>query len=152
VQPSNLSNILLVTNGAAVNNMGAFGWIIGTKTGTQLATGSGPVFGFDPWSYRAKTDGCLPGMTFVQLTFHLCQHPMHRILLSVCFDNQGLLKKQISFWKFALAKYSAALHSKWDILISIYNIMVTFPQLPELKHAYGHPDLNINFADLSLDA
>jgi hypothetical protein len=69
---------------------------------------------------------------------------MHRIMLSVCFDNLGLLKKETSFWKFALAKYIAALHSKWNILSSVYNIMDTFPQLPELKHVY------INFADLPL--
>lgn len=68
-QPSDLSKIMLVTDGGAADNMGTFGWIIGTTTGFRLAAGSGPVFGFDPCSYRAETYGCRAGMTFVQLAF-----------------------------------------------------------------------------------
>jgi hypothetical protein len=49
--------------------MSTFGWIIGTTCGTRLAAGSGPVFGFNPRSYRAETSGCRAGMTFVQLVF-----------------------------------------------------------------------------------
>jgi hypothetical protein len=72
--------------------------------------------------------------------------------LSVRFDNQGLLKKQTSFRKFALAKYSAALHSEWDAIISIYNLMDRFPRLPVLKHVFGHQDNDLAYADLHLDA
>jgi hypothetical protein len=39
--------------------------------------------------------------------------------LELRFDNQALLKKETSFRKFALAKYSAALHSEWDAVISV---------------------------------
>jgi hypothetical protein len=72
-QASDLSHTLLVTDGGAVDNMGTFGWIIGTTSGTRLAAGSGPVFGFDPRSYRAETYGCRAGMTFVQLVFQFCR-------------------------------------------------------------------------------
>jgi hypothetical protein len=94
---------MLVTDGGAAANMGTFGWIIGTNDGARLASGSGPVFGFDPRSYRAETYRCRAGMTFVQLAFLFCHLPMHGSL-SVRFDNQGLLKKQLSFREFALAK------------------------------------------------
>jgi exonuclease III len=150
-QAADLSAILLVTDGGAANNMGSFGWIIGTLSGTRLASGSGPVFGFDPRSYRAETYGCRAGMTFVQLAFQYCRRPM-KGTLSVSFDNQGLLKKQKAFQKFALAKYSAALHSEWDAIIAVYHLMQHFPQLPELNHVYGHQDLDIDYADLPLDA
>ncbi len=123
-QASDLSKILLVTDGGAANQMGTFGWIIGTTSGTRLAAGSGPVFGYDPRSYRAETYGCRAGMTFVQLVFQFCRRPMSGTL-EVRFDNQGLLKKQQSFRKFALAKYSAALHSEWDAVISVYNLTST---------------------------
>jgi hypothetical protein len=72
--------------------------------------------------------------------------------LSVRFDNQGLLKKQTSFRKFALTKYSAALHSEWDAIISVYNLMDRFPQLPVLKHVFGHQDNSLDYDDLPLDA
>jgi hypothetical protein len=90
-------------------------------------------------------------MTFVQLVFEFCRRPMSGTL-KVRFDNQGLLKKQTSFRKFALAKYSAALHSEWEAVISVYNMMDRFPNLPVLKHVYGHQDKDIAFADLPLDA
>jgi hypothetical protein len=142
---------MLVTDGGAAANMGTFGWIIGTNDGARLASGSGPVFGFDPRSYRAETYGCRAGMTFVQLTFLFCRLPMHGSL-SVRFDNQGLLKKQVSFRKFALAKYSAALHSEWDAIISVSNLMDRFPQLPVLQHVFGHQDDSLDYDDLPLDA
>ena len=125
---------------------GTFGWIIGTTDGLRLAAGSGPVFRFDPRSYRAETYGCRSGMTFVQLAFRFCHLPM-RGTHSVRFDNQGLLKKQSSFRKFALAKYSAALHSEWDAIISVYNLMDRFPQLPVLEHVLGHRDKELDYDD-----
>jgi hypothetical protein len=90
-------------------------------------------------------------MTFVQLTFRFCRLPMHGSL-SVRFDNQGLLKKQASFRKFSLAKYSAVLHSEWDAIISVYNLMDRFPQPPVLKHVFGHQDNSLAYDDLPLDA
>ena len=131
--------------------MGSFGWIVGTTSGTRLAAGSGPVFGLDPCSYRVETYGCCAGMTFIQLVFQFCNCTMLGTLL-VRFDNQGLLKKQVTFRKFALAKYSAALHLEWDAIISVYNLMDRFPSLPQLKHVYGHQDLEVDYADLPLDA
>jgi hypothetical protein len=90
-------------------------------------------------------------MTFLQLVFQYCNVPMTGTL-SVRFDNQGLLKKQTTFRKYTLAKFSAALHSEWDAIISVYNLMDRFPQLPELKHVYGHQDSDFDYADLPLDA
>jgi hypothetical protein len=150
-QASDLSHALLVTDGGAADNMGTFGWIIGTTSGTHLAAGSDPVFGFDPRSYRAETYGCRAGMTFVQLVFQFCRRTMTGTL-EVRFDNQGLLKKRTSFRKFALAKYSAALHSEWNAVISVYNPLDRFPNLPVLKHVNGHQDEDIASADLPLDA
>jgi hypothetical protein len=142
---------MLVTDGGALETTGSFGWIIGTKTGTRLAAGSGPVFGFDPRSYRAETYGCRAGMSLFQLAFTFCNSQMTGTL-SVRFDNQGLLKKQASFRKFALSRFSSALHSEWDALISVYNLMDRFPKLPILKHVLGHQDLALDYSDLPLDA
>ncbi len=61
---SDLNNILLVTDGGALETTGSFGWSIGTNTRIQQADGSGPVFGFDPRLYRAETYGCRSGMFF----------------------------------------------------------------------------------------
>jgi hypothetical protein len=94
-----------------------------------------------------KPIGCRAGMTFVQLAFRFCRLPMTGTL-SVRFDNQGLLKKQSSFQKFALAKYSAALHSEWDAIISVYNLMDKFPQLPVLEHVLCHQDKDLDYEDL----
>jgi hypothetical protein len=45
---SDLSQIMLVTDSGAAENMGTFGWIIGTTEGLRLASGSGPVSGLIP--------------------------------------------------------------------------------------------------------
>jgi exonuclease III len=150
-QATDLTQILLVCDGGAADNMGTFGWIIGTTAGTRLVSGSGPVFGFDPRSYRAETYGCRSGLTFITLAFRFCKIPMTGTL-SVRCDNLGLIKKQASFRKFALAKHSAALHSEWDALISVYHLMDEFPALPKLQHVLGHQDNEVAYQDLPLDA
>jgi hypothetical protein len=58
----------------------------------------------------------------------------------------------VSFHKFALAKYIAALHSEWDAIVSVYNLMDWFPNLPVPEHLFGQHDLEINYANLPLDA
>ena len=150
-QANDLSQLLLVCDGGAADNMGTFGWIIGTITGVRLASGSGPVFGFDPRSYRAETYGCRSGLTFIKLAFRFCQLSMTGTL-SVRCDNLGLIKKQAYFRKFALAKHSAALHSEWDALISVFHLMDDFPSLPKLSHVLGHQDNDLAYQDLPLDA
>ena len=150
-QATDLSKILLVCDGGAADNMGTFGWIIGTSSGTRLASGSGPVFGFDPRSYRSETYGCRSGLSFIKLAFSFCNLPMTGTL-SVRCDNLGLIKKQASFRKFALAKYSAALHSKWDALISVFHLMNDFPAVPKLTHVLGHQDNDLAYQDLPLAA
>ena len=150
-QAADLSKLLLVCDGGAAANMGTFGWIVGTITGTRLASGSGPVFGFDPRSYRAEIYGCRSGLTFIKLAFQFSQLPMTGTL-SVRCDNLGLIKKQASFRKFALAKYSATLHSEWDALISVFHLMNDFPEVPQLTHILGHQDNDFSYQDLPLDA
>jgi hypothetical protein len=90
-------------------------------------------------------------MSLFQIALNFCDCNMTGTL-SVSFDNQGLLKKQASFCKFALARFSSALHSEWDALISVYNLMDRFPKLPFLKHVLGHQDLELDYSDLPLDA
>jgi hypothetical protein len=85
-QAFHLSHTLLVNDGGAAKNMATFGWIIGTTSGTRLAAGSGPVFGFDPRSYHAETCGFRTGMTLVQLVFQFCRRTMSGTL-EVRFDN-----------------------------------------------------------------
>lgn len=48
---SNPKDILLVSDGGAVNHLGSFGWILGLQDGTRLAHGSGIAFGQDPHSF-----------------------------------------------------------------------------------------------------
>jgi hypothetical protein len=150
-QESNLDQIMLVIDRGALETTGSFGWIIGTKNGKQLVAGSGLVFGYDPRSYRAETYGCRSGMYFFQLTFRYCQSTMLGTL-TVKFNNQGLLKKHASFRNFDLAQFSSALHSEWDALISVYNLMDRFPKLPVLQHVLGHQDTDLDYSDLPLDA
>ncbi len=150
-QASDLTQLLLVCDGGAADNMGTFGWIIGTTTGTRLVSGSGPVFGFDPRSYRAETYGCRSGLTFITLAFRFCQLPM-KGTLSIRCNSLGLIKKQASFRKFALAKYSAALHSEWDALISVFHLMNEFPEFPKLQHVLGHHDDDLSYQELPHDA
>jgi hypothetical protein len=88
-----LSDIILVSDGGALDNIGSFGWVVSTTEGERLARGSGSVFGSDPRSYRAEGHGAKAGTLFVQHCFYYCNMPIPPGQFTFYCDNQGLLKK-----------------------------------------------------------
>ena len=50
--------ILLVSDGGAIDVYGSYGWILSDCGGNRLAHGTGPAYGHDPNSYRAEISGC----------------------------------------------------------------------------------------------
>lgn len=60
-----LSEIILVSDGGAVDDYGSYGWVVGNLDGERIAKGSGSVFGNDPRSYRAEGHGAKAGMLFL---------------------------------------------------------------------------------------
>jgi hypothetical protein len=73
---SDLSQVLVATDGGATDDYGSFGWVIALKSGQRLAQGQGITFGYDPRSYRAENYGCKAAHTFIQLACKFLHRPI----------------------------------------------------------------------------
>ena len=144
-----LSNLVIVSDGGAIPYQASFGWIISTQSGIHLASGQGPVFGYDPRSYRAEAYGCKAALTFVSLAHEFCDSRPQGIL-QVYYDNLGLKKKLDYFNSYRLAIVKTVLDSEWDVLNGIHSLTKTFPALPVFTHVLGHQDDTIPYTQLPL--
>jgi hypothetical protein len=62
---TNLSDVILVSDGGAMDNHGLFGWVLGLQDGTRLAHANGIVYGHEPRSYCAEGYGAKAGALFL---------------------------------------------------------------------------------------
>ena len=141
---TSLREVILVTDGGAAADYGSFGWVLGLLNGTQLAQGSGVVFGHDPKSYRAEAHGAKAGSLFLM---HLFRYHEHRLQpdddgFQYYCDNEGLNKKLLVFRTHENALTSTCLHSEWDIISAIHSTHNAFQWMPSLFHVKSHQDDN----------
>jgi hypothetical protein len=110
------------------------------------------VPGFDPRSYRAEEYGMIGRLLFLHHLYLYCGHlqllPLHKIYR----DNLGLITKVNKLLLFRLASTQAALHSKFDVLATIHDILKDFSLPPTISHIKGHQDNPKPYEDLSLPA
>jgi hypothetical protein len=132
--------IIVVSDGGAVQNYGSFGWVIGHKDGRRLAQGSGSAFGFDPKSYWAEGYGAKACHLFILHCFKYCERSIPSGQFTFYCDNQGLLKKLMYLRSYKKAVYATCLHSEWDIVSSVHHLQSRFDPPPELSHVKGHQD------------
>jgi hypothetical protein len=151
---SDLQDVILVSDGGAMDNHGLFGWVLGLQNGTCLAHGFGIVFGHKPRSYRAEGYGAKAAALFL---WHLFQYSNCTIpdapeagRFNYHCDNQVLLKKLAVFHRYKNAGLATCLHSEWDIVSSIHSLHSRFPWLPRLIHVKGHQDNHLHKDNLDL--
>ena len=149
---SDLSDVLLVSDGGAEGNFGSFGWTICLSDGSRLARGSGSVFGLTPGSYRSEISGCRSGLLFIIHAFLFSNTPLPPGKLQIYCDNSGFIKKMHRFRQFRLSAEACCLDSEWDLLISVHSLCQKFPELPPFYHIKGHQDRHTDFHDLPLPA
>jgi hypothetical protein len=113
-----LSEIILVSDGGAVDDYGLYGWVVGNLDGDRIAKGSGSVFGCDPRSYRAGGHGAKTGMLFLIHCFRYCHVPIPPSKFTFYCNNEGLLKKLTYLRSYNNAINATVLHSEWDIVLS----------------------------------
>jgi zinc-binding in reverse transcriptase/Endonuclease/Exonuclease/phosphatase family len=145
-----LDDVILVSDGGAIEDYASFGWVIAKADGTRLAKGFGSVFGHDPRSYRAEAHGAKAVTLFLFHCFRYCDLTLPPGLFKFYCDNQGLLNKLLYMRSYQAAVYATCLHSEWDIVSSVHRLHSRFPLLPELLHVKGHQDDNIPAAFLDL--
>jgi hypothetical protein len=148
---SNAPSATLVSDEGAGHLQGSAGWII-TVGSCRIIRGQCPVPGFDPRSYRAEGYGMIGGLLFL---CHLCLYCGHLQLLplqKMYCDNLGLVTKVNKFLLFRLASTQAALHSEFDVLATIHDLLNNFPIPPTISHVKGHQDNNKPYEDLPLPA
>jgi endonuclease/exonuclease/phosphatase family metal-dependent hydrolase len=147
---STLSDLLLVSDGGAMDDYGSYGWIISTTDGTRLARGSGSTFGYDPRSYRAESQGAKAGTLFILRCFDYCNVPIPAGQFKFYCDNEGLLKKLTYLRSYTNAIHSTVLHSEWDLVSSVHRLHLKFQSPPLLIHVKGHQDDGTPFEFLEL--
>ena len=148
-----LDNVLLVSDGGALEKFGSYGWVLGLNDGTRIAQGSGSVYGYDPKSYRAEGYGAKAGTLFLLRLFQYCdcQLPKNEAFEFYC-DNQGLLKKLEYLRSHDNAIYASCMHSEWDIVSTLHLLHNKFHILPSLTHVKGHQDSKRHSSHLELPA
>ena len=148
-----LDNVILVSDGGALEKYGSYGWVLGLQDGTRIAQGSGSVYGYDPKSYRAEGYGAKAGTLFLLRLFQYCGRslPSTEAFEFYC-DNQGLLKKLEYFRSHTNAIQAACMHSEWDIVSTLHRLQLQFPILPSLTHVKGHQDTIYHNHNLALPA
>jgi hypothetical protein len=141
----------MVSDGDADHFQGSAGWVIAVGN-RRIIQGQCPVPGFDPQSYRAEGYGMIGGLLFLR---HLCLYCGHFQLLplhKMYCDNLGLVTKVSKLLSFRLAPTQAALHSEFDVLATIHDLLRDFSLTPTIVHVKGHQDNHKPYEDLSLPA
>jgi hypothetical protein len=105
----------------------------------------GRVPGFDPRSY------CAEGSSATCLSTG-CGHVQLILLQTMYCNNLGLVTKDNKLLSFCLASMQVALHSEFDALATIHDLLQDFPLPPEIQHVKGHQDNRMAYEDLSLPA
>lgn len=148
---SNLSTIIIVTDGGVRKKNGTFGWIISTRRGRRLASGMGPVQGSDINSYRAEATGVKAAVHFVQKA-HIHNKSKMTGELLILLDNIGVVQKLNSIRKFYIAEFASAKDPEWDIINSCIQSFKSLPEQPVVEHILGHQDNKLHYWELSLNA
>jgi hypothetical protein len=94
----------------------------------------------------------LCGLLFIQ---HMCSYCGHLNLIplhSMYCDNLGLVTKTNKLLSFWLAPTQATLHSQYNVLVTIHDILKDLPALPIISHVKGHQDAKLAYEDLPLEA
>jgi hypothetical protein len=94
----------------------------------------------------------LAGLLFLR---HLCQFCVHLNLVplqQMYCDNLGLVTKVNKLFAFRLAPAQAALHSEYDVLATIKDLLTDFTSLPIIAHVKGHQDKKVAYANIPLPA
>jgi hypothetical protein len=141
----------LVSNGGANHFQGSAGWVI-TVGDRLIIQGQCPVPGFDPRSYRAEGYGMIGGLLLLR---HLCLYCGHLQLLplhKMYCNNLGLVAKVNKLLSFGSATTQAALHSEFDMLATIHDLLRDVSISPTVSHVKGHQDDHKPYEDPSLPA
>jgi hypothetical protein len=145
-----LSEIILVSNGGAIDNYSSYCWVVSTKEGIKIAQGSGSVFGCNPQSYRAEGYGAKAGTLFLIHCFTYCNVPIPEGQFTFYCNNEGLLKKLQYMRSYNNAINATVLHLEWDIVSAVHRLQSWFQPLPDLQHVKGHQDegTSVEFLDV----
>jgi hypothetical protein len=92
-----------------------------------------------------KTGICLEQIAVVPSS-HLQLLPLHKMYC----NNLGLVTKVNKLLSFRLASTQAALHSEFNVLATIHNLLKDFSLPPTISHVKGHQDNHKPYEDLSL--
>jgi hypothetical protein len=85
----------------------------------------------------------IAGLLFLRHHCLYCQHHLNQLpLLNMLCDNKGLVKKINKLCSFRLAPSTASLHSEYDVIITIQDLMSDMLTTPVIMHVKGHQDDN----------
>ncbi len=144
---SRADTVTMVSDGAADHLQGAAGWVIAVSE-VRVATGTCPVPGYDPRSYRAEGYGMIAGLLFIRHLCLYCQHLNQLPLLNMFCDNKGLVKKINKLCSFRLAPSTASLHSEYDVIAMIHDLIKDMPISPIISHVKRHQDDHSDYYNL----
>jgi hypothetical protein len=141
------SSFTACSDGSAISKQGTFGWVLALPDKTRLASGSGPVDGHEPQSFRAEAQGMLSVVCFLA---RLRKWTGSEAVISgiLATDNSGLVDRAKEQSKIRYSVPNATFQSDWDVVEAIV-VQVEAAELQvSYKHVKGHQDKDTQYEDL----
>jgi hypothetical protein len=147
--------IVLVSDGSQIGSSMSFGWVLGTRSGYNLAVNYGHGYGVGT-SHRAEGWGKLSGVCFLKRASRSvlgCLLSPRPPPLQTISDNEGLITRLKARRQYTVVYANSTLDGDWDITQQIHS---TVQQHTIPTHSYGwikgHQDDHVQFDDLPVVA
>jgi hypothetical protein len=139
------------SDGGAVSNKGSYGMVVADASHEPWVTCSGPVFGFNPSSYRSEAFGLL---ATVRLIFRLLDFFGHTAEFGFThyMDNMGVINRMNDMIPKLQANPNDVFLSEWDALAEIKSTLLLINSKINLQHVHSHQDDKTPLNSLSNDA
>ena len=122
------SKIIMATDGGAVKHKGSIGFILTTKTGTELLSCYGQPAGHDPLSFRFEAFAFLATIRIISLIVAHYEDNIHNYIaitskIHLYTDSLSMIKKLTAMNKYPTAHLKCTMDSEWDILQVLHRLM-----------------------------
>jgi hypothetical protein len=143
--------IYSASDGSVKDHQGSFGWLLSSPDGTVILGCSGPAYGKQMKSYRAKGYGVLSLLRFIYHLHSFCHQALPAALRLFC-DSKSLLDKNHTYLQHPQYFQNTSLQSDWDVVQQISSTIRLFPHHPYLVHVKAHQDDAITFNGLEVES
>jgi hypothetical protein len=138
-----------VSDGTEVHSSMAFAWVLSDAHGRRLVQCSGPAFGSQASSYRAKGYGVVSMTRFIQ-RLKWFSESSSRWRLTFASDNKGFIIKATQAMSYNVPYPNVLMDSDYDLVDEVVHAVRNAQIKATFEHVLGHQDDGTAFEELDL--